>query len=648
MKKALFCLGLFLLSAALQAQSKWTDEGCYDISWYDKDAETYSISSASQLAGLAYLVNNATDLFEDKVVELTADIDLAGKEWVPIGDNDQTKLDDTGVLRPTAFHGTFDGKNHTVSNMQIDIDDNELASKDREWVVGLFGESKGLIQNLHMEGGSIKVQLTTNLPYEQWNHSISTGSVCGKGKTVSRCTSSASIDVATRYTEGYTGGILGQGYVEYCENTGKVTGTNGSCIGGVLGSGQAYRCTNRGEVVSIGRDLYVGGIAGSVAYRLGSTSLETGNSYADGCINYGNVSNTADNGFVCYMGGIAGTGDLLVNCMNYGNLNADVSCPEFYSNEILMGGICVNSSLVVNSANLGKLTASGKNGRIVQAGVGGSADNCYNIGQLSATNIHSFDIQQDAVAFSATNCYYTQETESSSNSTLMSYADMCKDEFTKKLNNQAAEICLKPWKNFPDIQPAEWQSVASQTPQLTDKCLHTMTVKVDNSYDSPQFLNFSCEAGSISVDRKTATAGTEIEVKVTPGENCTFQSLRVYKVDYMQSNPYESDLLFEQNTLDPFPMPDEKHICIAAYFSTPEGIEEQQADAKLKITTDGRNLTISPAQAGVVEILSASGQLLLKESHDGSFQFAAPQPGLYIVKARLADGSTVVRKVMAN
>lgn len=648
MKKALFCLGLFLLSAALQAQSKWTDEGCYDISWYDKDAETYSISSASQLAGLAYLVNNATDLFEDKVVELTADIDLAGKEWVPIGDNDQTKLDDTGVLRPTAFHGTFDGKNHTVSNMQIDIDDNELASKDREWVVGLFGESKGLIQNLHMEGGSIKVQLTTNLPYEQWNHSISTGGVCGKGKTVSRCSSSANIDVATRYTEGYTGGVVGQGYVEYCENTGKVTGTNGSCIGGVLGSGQAYRCTNRGEVVSIGRDLYVGGIAGSVAYRLGSTSLETGNSYADGCINYGNVSNTADNGFVCYMGGIAGTGDLLVNCMNYGNLNADVSCPEFYSNEILMGGICVNSSLVVNSANLGKLTASGKNGRIVQAGVGGSADNCYNIGQLSATNIHSFDIQKDAVAFSATNCYYTQETESSSNSTLMSYADMCKDEFTQKLNNQAAEICLKPWKNFPDIQPAEWQSVASQTPQLTDKCLHTMTVKVDNSYDSPQFLNFSCEAGSISVDRKTATAGTEIEVKVTPGENCTFQSLRVYKVDYMQSNPYESDLLFEQNTLDPFPMPDEKHICIAAYFSTPEGIEEQQADAKLKITTDGRNLTISPAQAGVVEILSASGQLLLKESHDGSFQFAAPQPGLYIVKARLADGSTVVRKVMAN
>lgn len=648
MKKALFCLGLFLLSAALQAQSKWTDEGCYDISWYDKDAETYSISSASQLAGLAYLVNNATDLFEDKVVELTADIDLAGKEWVPIGDNDQMVSPSLGVPYPTAFCGTFDGKEHTVSNIQIDVDESELAAKDRNWVVGLFGESKGLIQNLHMEGGSIKVQLTTNLPYEQWNHSISTGGVCGKGKTVSRCTSSANIDVATRYTEGYTGGVVGQGYVEYCENTGKVTGTNGSCIGGVLGSGQAYRCTNRGEVVSIGRDLYVGGIAGSVAYRLGSTSLETGNSYADGCINYGNVSNTADNGFVCYMGGIAGTGDLLVNCMNYGNLNADVSCPEFYSNEILMGGICVNSSLVVNSANLGKLTASGKNGRIVQAGVGGSADNCYNIGQLSATNIHSFDIQQDAVAFSATNCYYTQETESSSNSTLMSYADMCKDEFTQKLNNQAAEICLKPWKNFPDIQPAEWQSVASQTPQLTDKCLHTMTVKVDNSYDSPQFLNFSCEAGSISVDRKTATASTEIEVKVTPGENCTFQSLRVYKVDYMQSNPYESDLLFEQNTLDPFPMPDEKHICIAAYFSTPEGIEEQQADAKLKITTDGRNLTISPAQAGVVEILSASGQLLLKESHDGSFQFAAPQPGLYIVKARLADGSTVVRKVLAN
>lgn len=642
MKKALFCLGLFLLStAALQAQSKWTDEGCYDISWYDKDAETYSISSASQLAGLAYLVNNATDLFEDKVVELTADIDLAGKEWVPIGDNDQTKLDDTGVLRPTAFHGTFDGKNHTVSNMQIDIDDNELASKDREWVVGLFGESKGLIQNLHMEGGSIKVQLTTNLPYEQWNHSISTGGVCGKGNTVSHCTSSVSVNVATRYTEGYTGGILGQGYVEYCENTGKVTGTNGSCIGGVLGKGSAYRCVNNGDVTVLGREVNVGGIVGDA-------------NWADGCVNHGSLSysSIANEGYVCNMGGIAGQGTLALNCTNYGEIQAEASYPEVMSHMLIVAGICGEGEMVANSANRGNLKVYGTNGMVKAAGINayGNVDNCYSTGGIETNTI-----EQDAIAlpvtgeYKVTNCYYSQGTGAYSNSTPMDYGDMCKDDFTQKLNARAIELCTQKVSTLSGRQPAEWQTQPSQTPLISDKTLHTLTVMVyTGSYSTSEFLNYTCPAGSISVDHKAVCAGTEIKVNVIPGENCTFQKLSVYKLEYMQDNPGSKGLLFEQTDLAPISMPDEKYVCIVAYFNAPEGIEEQQADAKLKITTDGRNLTISPAQAGVVEILSASGQLLLKESHDGSFQFAAPQPGLYIVKARLADGSTVVRKVMAN
>lgn len=658
MKEALFCLGLLLLSAALQAQSKWTDEGCYDISWYDKDAETYSIASASQLAGLAYLVNSTTDLFEGKVVELTADVDLAGKEWVPIGDNEQSVPDDYGMMKPVAFGGTFDGQNHTVSNIQIDIDENELAAKSRSWVVGLFGESDGTIQNLHMEGGSIKVQLTRNIPTEQWDYDIMTGSVCGAGTKVSHCTSSVSVNVNTRYREGYTGGILGQGYVEYCENTGKVIGTNGTYIGGVLGQGNAYRCTNRAEIASFGVQLSVGGIAGSVAVNMGSPSAKRGGCYADGCVNYGNVSNTtSDEGFTCHIGGIAGSGDFLINCMNYGNLDANVSCYDFFSNEVVMGGICGGGSFVANSANAGKLSITGKNGFVWQAGINayGGASNCYNTGELSITSIKSLEIQQNAIAFpidqdyTVTDCYYTQETGCGSTSAvMMAYVDMCKDDFTQKLNSKAAEICLGSLGFFTDIQPAEWQSVASQTPQLTDKSLHTLTVKVDNDYDAPQFLNFSCKAGSISTDRKTATAGTEIKVDVTPGENCMFQSLRVYKLNNMYGTPSDQDLLFEQNTLDPFPMPDEKFVCIAAYFSTPEDIESEQANARLKVMTDGRNFTISPAQAGIVEIISGSGQLLLKESHDSSFQFAAPQSGLYIVKVQFADGSTVVRKVMAD
>lgn len=659
MKKALFCLGLLLLSAALQAQSKWTDEGCYDISWYDKDAETYSIASASQLAGLAYLVNSTTDLFDGKVVELTADVDLAGKEWMPIGDNDQSALDNSGILRPSAFHGTFDGKNHTVSNIQIDIDENELVAKSRSWVVGLFGESDGTIQNLHMEGGSIKVQLTGNIPSEQWKHSIMTGSVCGMGTKVSHCTSSVSVDVSTRYTEGYTGGILGQGYVEYCENTGKVIGTNGSCIGGVLGIGNAYHCTNKSEIVSIGRDLHVGGIAGSVATNIGSPSAQTGGYYADGCVNYGNVSNTTgDEGFVCRIGGIAGSGDFLINCMNYGNLDANVSCYDFFSNEVVMGGICGGGSFVANSANAGNLSITGKNGFVWQAGINayGGASNCYNTGKQSITSIKSLEIVQNAIAFpidqdyTVSDCYYAQETGCSSTSAVvMAYADMCKDEFTKKLNDEAAEISCQTFTNRQNRQPLEWQTVAGQTPQLSDKLLHTLSVIVDDGYyNSSSFLNYSSEAGSISTDQKVVTAGTQVKIKATPAGNNKLLNLKVYKMSTPLGRPSGNDLLFEQTTLDPFPMPDELHVCVMASFGIPEGIEEQQADTRLKVMTDGRNLTISPAQAGIVEIISGGGQLLLKESHDSSFQFAAPQSGLYIVKVQFADGSTVVRKVMAD
>ena len=504
MKKALFCLGLFLLSAALQAQSKWTDEGCYDISWYDKDAETYSISSASQLAGLAYLVNNATDLFEDKVVELTADIDLAGKEWVPIGDNDQMVSPSLGVPYPTAFCGTFDG----------------------------------------MEGGSIKVQLTTNLPYEKWNRSIMTGGVCGKGNTVSHCTSSVSINVATRYTEGYTGGILGQGYVEYCENTGKVTGTNGSCIGGVLGKGSAYRCVNNGDVTVLGREVNVGGIVGDA-------------NWADGCVNHGSLSysSIANEGYVCNMGGIAGQGTLALNCTNYGEIQAEASYPEVMSHMLIVAGICGEGEMVANSANRGNLKVYGTNGMVKAAGINayGNVDNCYSTGGIETNTI-----EQDAIAlpvtgeYKVTNCYYSQGTGAYSNSTPMDYGDMCKDDFTQKLNARAIELCTQKVSTLSGRQPAEWQTQPSQTPLISDKTLHTLTVMVyTGSYSTSEFLNYTCPAGSISVDHKAVCAGTEIKVNVIPGENCTFQKLSVYKLEYMQDNPGSKGLLFEQTDLAP-------------------------------------------------------------------------------------------------
>ena len=78
----------------------------------------FQIETAAQLAYFAKTVNEG-EAYLHKYIVLTADIDLANKEWTPIGNYSNP------------FKGNFNGDNHTVTGMQIS---GEL---DR---VGLFGE----------------------------------------------------------------------------------------------------------------------------------------------------------------------------------------------------------------------------------------------------------------------------------------------------------------------------------------------------------------------------------------------------------------------------------------------------------------------------------------------------------------------------
>ena len=78
----------------------------------------FQIETAAQLAHFAKTVNEG-EAYLYKYIVLTADIDLANKEWTPIGNHSNP------------FKGNFNGDNHTVTGMQIS---GEL---DR---VGLFGE----------------------------------------------------------------------------------------------------------------------------------------------------------------------------------------------------------------------------------------------------------------------------------------------------------------------------------------------------------------------------------------------------------------------------------------------------------------------------------------------------------------------------
>ena len=80
---------------------------------------------------------------------MTADIDLNGEEWIPIGTS------------KNPFNGTFDGQNHTISNLVITGSNSD---------VGLFGrtnngEVKNLTVNNAKVSGYLNVGVVAGTPY---------------------------------------------------------------------------------------------------------------------------------------------------------------------------------------------------------------------------------------------------------------------------------------------------------------------------------------------------------------------------------------------------------------------------------------------------------------------------------------------------
>ncbi|MDO5554265.1 MAG: hypothetical protein Q4G68_10935 [Planctomycetia bacterium] len=134
-------------------------DGSIDISWFDPATYAatteYTLSTAEQLAGLAAIVNGTAGFdkaydFSGKTVTLTADIDLAGRNWTPIGLQKTWNAykwffgnpKDPTDIRPV-FAGTFDGGNHTISNLSITSIPTDLYGGSDYISLGLFGTVAG-------------------------------------------------------------------------------------------------------------------------------------------------------------------------------------------------------------------------------------------------------------------------------------------------------------------------------------------------------------------------------------------------------------------------------------------------------------------------------------------------------------------------
>ena len=84
------------------------------------------VKTAEELYAIAEQVNEGKDYFEGKTIVLANDIDLAGKEWVPIG----------SMAQDHGFMGNFDGKGYTIKNLTIE---NIALDSEGYAYAGLFG-----------------------------------------------------------------------------------------------------------------------------------------------------------------------------------------------------------------------------------------------------------------------------------------------------------------------------------------------------------------------------------------------------------------------------------------------------------------------------------------------------------------------------
>ena len=235
---------------------------------YDSNTKTYTVYNADGL--LAW--NEAAQKDRSINCTLTADIDLTGKDWSPIGTNFYN-----------SYTGTFDGGGHTIMGLTVTTNDQ---------YVGLFGRlgKAGTVKNVVMDG----IQITSN-------HSL-----------------------------GYAGGVAGfswGGTIENCSVSGSVSGT--VSVGGVVGIQWEASITGCSSSATVKGMVRVGGVAGetnsgatmAACYATGNVTIEidpinnilggglvgfNAGSSVLACYATGNVTSTGSSTGNVYIGGFLG------------------------------------------------------------------------------------------------------------------------------------------------------------------------------------------------------------------------------------------------------------------------------------------------------------------------------------------------------
>ena len=251
--------GTMAIPGFADSTDNWIESA--NTAWYNESSAEFSISTAEELAGLARLVNGGNG-FKNKTVKLAADIELAGKEWTPIG------------TASCAFEGIFDGQEKVISGMKINI------SADKGYGgYGLFAvASNATITNVKQQNVDVFVSAGND-------HYKYTGSLVGHAKTctITNCSAAGKVYSTVRGVGGLIGCSFNANKLEKLSFGDSNTSASRSTVRGIDG---------------VANDLGYGGIAGYFCYGGGmkdcsvvNADIGNGEALVGGLVGWANTEN---------------------------------------------------------------------------------------------------------------------------------------------------------------------------------------------------------------------------------------------------------------------------------------------------------------------------------------------------------------------
>ena len=253
-----------LMPAALAADT---------LSGSGTEDDPYLLATAADLKAFRDMAN--AEASSKLCATLTADIDLGGEAWTP--------FEPSSGYVSEAYAGTFDGANHTIKGLSVNLTSNAGA--------GLFGTVCGaIIKNLKVEGNVSA------------SSSVFVGGIVGRTQTsatIDSCSFAGTVTSTKKNGAAGTAGIVGRvnaGTVTItnCANTATINGT-GAIAAGILGNGGRNKVTieNCYNTGAISGQYYASGICGSSTIKAQTSSIRN-------CYNSGTI--TATNGGSYYAG----------------------------------------------------------------------------------------------------------------------------------------------------------------------------------------------------------------------------------------------------------------------------------------------------------------------------------------------------------